>query len=115
MLTEWADLLGVPIDATDAIFDAGSAQSRTYMTQHGEPRVWADTYAVWLDRPVNASLSLTTANGSTVWEANLAEDVVRVGLPRARRPRLPRVLGLRYRARPRHLRRPRIARRLRPP
>ena len=77
VLTEWADLLGVPTDATDAIFDAGSTQSRTYMTQHGEPRVWADTYAVWLDRPVHASLSLTAANGSTVWEADLAEDVVR--------------------------------------
>lgn len=76
VLTEWADLLGVPHNATDSIWEAGSKQSRAYMTQHGEPRVWADTYSVWLDRPVHASLSLTETGGATVWTADLTEDVV---------------------------------------
>ena len=76
VLTEWADLLGVPPNATDPIGDAGSKQTRASMTQHGEPRVWADR-AVRLDRPVSASLSLTAANGSAVWTADLADDVVR--------------------------------------
>ncbi|WFC97062.1 glutamate carboxypeptidase II [Malassezia brasiliensis] len=85
-LEEWRALLGLPAveDAAALVHDAGSGASqalwkeRRPRTEHTpRPRVWADTYAVWLDQPVNASLSLAdAATNATVWTADLAEEVL---------------------------------------
>lgn len=105
---EWADLLGAPEkDPKDLLFDAGSLESRHFLTgdwsvpakdadqrrpphrgpppqrQPGKPRVWTDTYYVWLNGPKGkSSLSLgpapTEDNPSPEPEfvAKLEEDVL---------------------------------------
>lgn len=85
-IQEWSALLGLPEveDAAALVHDAGSGASqalwkeRRPRTEHApQPRVWADTYAVWLDQPVSASLSLADAEtNATVWTADLAEEVL---------------------------------------
>ena len=85
-IQEWSALLGLPEveDAAALVHDAGSGESqalwkeRRPRTEHTpQPRVWADTYAVWLDQPVSASLSLADAEtNATVWTADLAEEVL---------------------------------------
>lgn len=84
LIEEWSELLGMPRvrNASELIFDAGSSASREWLLQresrsqkHAHPRVWADTYSIWLDQPVNSSLSLSS-DGQEAWVANLAEDVL---------------------------------------
>ena len=83
LVTEWSELLGIPtVNATEFMFDAGTEESREFM-QHSPPmsareapRVWADTYSVWLNQPVKASLSLMDERGNDFWTANLDEDVL---------------------------------------
>ncbi|WFD31939.1 glutamate carboxypeptidase II [Malassezia sp. CBS 17886] len=84
-IEEWSSLLNLPEvrNASKLVFDAGSNESRERMTAHAPahaPRVWADTYSVWLDTPVNASLSLAAPRGTAdtpMWTADLAEDILR--------------------------------------
>jgi len=78
LVDEWSTLLGADTrNASARMYDAGSAESRTLMESPASaPRVWADTYAVWLDEPVDASLRVVDAQGHAVWNASLAEDVL---------------------------------------
>ena len=78
LLDEWSALLGADTrNASARVYEAGSAESRTLMESAASaPRVWADTYAVWLDEPVHASLRVVDAQGRAVWNASLAEDVL---------------------------------------
>ncbi|UZJ52949.1 hypothetical protein CBS101457_002269 [Exobasidium rhododendri] len=104
VLEQWGDLLGakVPENSSEAVFEAGSAESIRYMTstresraqeergsrhaspRHGhshplgEPTVWTDTYSVWLNYPVSSSLTLAKANETArpYFRAALKEDVL---------------------------------------
>ncbi|WFD20796.1 glutamate carboxypeptidase II [Malassezia caprae] len=78
LLDEWSALLGADTrNASVRVYDAGSTESRMLMESPASaPRVWADTYAVWLNEPVHASLRVLDAQGHAVWNATLAEDVL---------------------------------------
>lgn len=87
---EWAALLGAPTtdDPESLLFDAGSSESIHYLTGDwskvepgnplGSPRVWTDTYHVWLNYVVNTSLSLAPKDDpkNPTFVANLEEDVI---------------------------------------
>ncbi|WFD03707.1 glutamate carboxypeptidase II [Malassezia obtusa] len=86
LIEEWSALLGLPAvaNASAHVHDAGSAASRALWAASAprdepttRPRVWADTYSVWLDRPVHAALGVRDARGAALWDADLAEDVLR--------------------------------------
>ena len=83
ILQEWGNLIGAPLtdDLKDLVFDAGSAESQAYLTgAQGKQgvRAWTDTYAVWLNYPINSSLTLAKPDqpGQPYWTANLQEDVL---------------------------------------
>lgn len=92
VMEEWGRLLGakVPDNSSDSVFDAGSSESVRHMTgtrrdwQHqsthplGSPRVWVDTYSVWLNYAVSSSLTLSKSDDSQrpYFTASLREDVV---------------------------------------
>ena len=88
VLKEWAGLIGAPLPAEpkDQVFDAGSPQSIKYLTgqddQEGRTRAWTDTYSVWLNYPINSSLTLSKpasddgASPEPYFTASLKEDVL---------------------------------------
>lgn len=91
LLSEWSQLLdlGEPDNASASVFDAGTPEARHHMTGDWNvelpgagARVWADTYSVWLDQPVQASLSLAPPSETddpspqATWVAKLDEDVL---------------------------------------
>ncbi|EPQ27743.1 uncharacterized protein PFL1_04880 [Pseudozyma flocculosa PF-1] len=64
VLDEWAGLLGIdlPDNRTQLVFDAGSNESKDHVQGKGHatgPRAWTDTYSVWLNYPINSSLTLS--------------------------------------------------------
>ncbi|KAH0445994.1 hypothetical protein IEQ34_025170 [Dendrobium chrysotoxum] len=92
VLEQWGTLLGadLPDNREDLVFEAGSSDSIRYMTGTrddewkaghplGKPRVWVDTYSVWLNYPKTSSLHLSKANETNMpyFRAPLAEDVLR--------------------------------------
>lgn len=83
ILEEWGTLVGAPLtdDLKHLVFDAGSAQSQAYLRGEGDKngvRAWTDTYAVWLNYPVNSSLTLAKPDAldAPYWSAKLQEDVL---------------------------------------
>ncbi|CDU25954.1 related to glutamate carboxypeptidase II [Sporisorium scitamineum] len=83
ILEEWGNLVGAPLpdDLKHLVFDAGSAQSQAYLkgTQGKDGvRAWTDTYAVWLNYPINSSLTLSKPDqlDQPYWTAKLKEDVL---------------------------------------
>lgn len=92
VLNEWGSLLGarVPENESELVFDAGSPEAVRYMTGTrdewralstnpiGDPRVWVDTYSVWLNTPISSSLTLSKEDDTTspYFTASLKEDVV---------------------------------------
>lgn len=84
---KFSDALGTPLadKPKDFVFDAGSSDSIRHMTQarriggdpinEGRPRVWVDTYSVWLNYPVSSSLALTRkGEAEPYFHAKLEED-----------------------------------------
>lgn len=81
---QWSKLLGIQ-PSGEHVFDAGSADSISYLTRNGDthPRTWTDTYYVWLNRAQGGS-SLKLSPPSTPdnpdpepsFVANLEEDVI---------------------------------------
>lgn len=83
LLSEWGNHLGVklPSNLSDLVFDAGSSDSIKYMTGNGfrddditrfHPRVWTDTYSVWLNWPIQDkpnSLKVHNKKGELQWQA----------------------------------------------
>lgn len=89
-IREWSSLLGVQESSESVIFDAGTSDSqerhrKERITRDHDPgvEVWADTYSVWLDQPVNAALWLSTPSPTddpeptATWVADLNEAVLR--------------------------------------
>ncbi|PWN53362.1 Zn-dependent exopeptidase [Violaceomyces palustris] len=84
LLEEWADLLDIeiPSNLTELVFDAGSPESVKYMTEYTHARAWTDTYSVWLNYPINSSLTLSAApteedpNPEPHFVASMKEDVL---------------------------------------
>lgn len=83
ILEEWADLVGAPLpdNLKDLVFDAGSSQSQAYLKGvEGKDgvRAWTDTYAVWLNYPINSTLTLAKPDqlDQPYWTAKLKEDVL---------------------------------------
>ena len=83
ILEEWGTLVGAPLpqDLKDLVFDAGSADSQAYLRgSDGKTgvRAWTDTYSVWLNYPVNSSLTLAKPDAleTPYWRASLEEDVL---------------------------------------
>ncbi|GAC94468.1 glutamate carboxypeptidase [Pseudozyma hubeiensis SY62] len=83
ILQEWGNLVGAPLtdDLKDLVFDAGSSQSQAYLTGakgKDSVRAWTDTYAVWLNYPINSSLTLAKPDqlDKPYWTAKLQEDVL---------------------------------------
>ena len=83
ILNEWADLVGAPLtdDLNQLVFEAGSPQSQAYLKGvdgHDGFRAWTDTYAVWLNYPINSSLPLAKPHqlDEPYWKASLKEDVL---------------------------------------
>ncbi|KAN0064179.1 Vacuolar protein sorting-associated protein 70 [Thecaphora frezii] len=87
LLEEWACLVGVdlPKNRSEVVFDAGSTESRQHVYgqgHHSGRRAWIDTYSVWLNYPINSSLTLTkpSSDGEPAPEpyftAALKEDVL---------------------------------------
>lgn len=83
ILEEWGNLIGVPLteNLKDLVFDAGSAESQAYIKgSDGKDgvRAWTDTYAVWLNYPINSSLTLAKPDqlDKPYWTASLKEDVL---------------------------------------
>jgi len=88
--SEWAQLLGADFSEDTHVFEAGSPESQHYITgdwkgPHGsplfiKPRAFVDTYHVWLNYPINSSLSLTPPSSEDnpspepKWKAKLKED-----------------------------------------
>lgn len=72
LISEWSNLLGVdvPSNLSSLVFDAGSPESVHHLTGEwhntnghplGLPRFWTDTYSVYLNYPINSSLTLGPA------------------------------------------------------
>ncbi|SNX85429.1 related to glutamate carboxypeptidase II [Melanopsichium pennsylvanicum] len=83
ILQEWGNLIGAPLtnNLGDLVFDAGSAKSQSYLKGTDEKqgvRAWTDTYAVWLNYPINSSLTLAKSDSldKPYWTASLKEDVL---------------------------------------
>ncbi|TKY86255.1 hypothetical protein EX895_005080 [Sporisorium graminicola] len=83
ILEEWGNLVGAPLtdDLKDLVFDAGSADSQAYLRgAKGKDgvRAWTDTYAVWLNYPINSTLTLAKPDqlDKPYWTAKLKEDVL---------------------------------------
>ncbi|PWY97729.1 Zn-dependent exopeptidase [Testicularia cyperi] len=83
ILEEWGQLVGAPLtdNLKELVFDAGSAKSQAYLTGAGDKtgvRAWTDTYSVYLNQPINSSLTLAKpdAEDAPYWTAKLAEDVL---------------------------------------
>lgn len=83
---EWSSALGLPNTFPERHFhDAGSPESQANQRMRRSPHdphagvhVWADTYSVWLDQPLSASLSLAPSAGEApTWTADLRERVLR--------------------------------------
>ncbi|SPO26993.1 related to glutamate carboxypeptidase II [Ustilago trichophora] len=83
ILQEWGDLIGAPLteDLKQLVFDAGSSSSQAYLKGSdgkGGVRAWTDTYSVWLNYPLNSSLTLAKPDSldKPYWRASLKEDVL---------------------------------------
>ncbi|EST04820.1 Protease-associated domain, PA [Kalmanozyma brasiliensis GHG001] len=83
ILSEWGNLVGAPLteNLKDLVFDAGSAEGQAYLHGTGDKsgvRAWTDTYAVWLNYPLNSSLTLSKPDSTDApyWKAKLEEDVL---------------------------------------
>lgn len=83
ILSEWGNLIGAPLteDLKELVFDAGSPESQAYLTGAGDKsgvRAWTDTYSVWLNYPINSSLTLAKPDtqDAPYWTAKLKEDVL---------------------------------------
>ncbi|CCF52104.1 hypothetical protein NDA14_000371 [Ustilago hordei] len=83
ILEEWGNLVGAPLteDLKDLVFDAGSAESQAYIKGtdgKDDVRAWTDSYAVWLNYPINSSLTLAKPDqlDKPYWTASLKEDVL---------------------------------------
>lgn len=65
------------IPLSDAIFDAGSLESREAtlsIANRTEPYAWIDTYYPLLNLPLNRSLEILDENGTAIWSADLSEQ-----------------------------------------
>ncbi|KAG6857098.1 hypothetical protein H0H87_009659 [Tephrocybe sp. NHM501043] len=71
---------GIPPPSKEAIFSAGTPESRNatlHLTSHqasNSPSAWVDVYYPVLNTPLDRSLQILGEDGSAVWEANLVED-----------------------------------------
>lgn len=83
ILEEWGTLVGalLPKDLSEVVFEAGSPESQAYLKGvegHDGVRAWTDTYAVWLNQPINSTLTLAKPEklDEPYWKAKLEEDVL---------------------------------------